>query len=100
MRPSPTTPLTAHEYYILELVSQGLSNRQIGAKLYLSEYTIKTHMWRISKKLGVSGREAQVMFVMNWLLAEARWHAEDQRDAQWGAGMIFDCVYPWEEHHG
>ena len=49
--------LTRREREVLELVSSGATNRQIGAQLYISEKTASVHVSRILAKLGVSGRE-------------------------------------------
>ncbi|MBX3194582.1 MAG: AAA family ATPase [Microbacteriaceae bacterium] len=48
--------LTAREIEVLELVAQGLSNRQIGERLYMSPKTVSVHVSAILRKLGVSGR--------------------------------------------
>lgn len=48
--------LTPREHEILGLIAQGLSNREIGEKLFVSENTVKTHSSRIFDKLGVSRR--------------------------------------------
>jgi DNA-binding NarL/FixJ family response regulator len=48
--------LTARELEILTAVSQGLSNRQVGKKLFLSDQTVKFHLHNIYGKLGVSNR--------------------------------------------
>lgn len=48
--------LTPREHEILGLIAQGLSNREIGEKLFVSENTIKTHSSRIFEKLGVNRR--------------------------------------------
>jgi DNA-binding NarL/FixJ family response regulator len=40
---------------ILELVAQGLSNREIAEKLFVSENTVKTHCSRAFDKLGAQG---------------------------------------------
>lgn len=53
-------PLSAREVDVLLLVADGLSNREIADKLYLSSHTVQTHMRRISEKLGVSSRAAAV----------------------------------------
>ncbi|WP_337589685.1 LuxR C-terminal-related transcriptional regulator [Ornithinimicrobium murale] len=48
--------LTARERTVAMLVSQGLSNRQIAARLYLSERTVETHVSAILTKLNVRSR--------------------------------------------
>ena len=48
--------LTEREREVMGLVVKGLSNPEIGAMLYLSEATIKTHVGRILMKLGVRDR--------------------------------------------
>ncbi|MEU8117986.1 response regulator transcription factor [Spirillospora sp. NPDC049024] len=57
---SPTATLTARELEVLRLVAEGLSNRQISKRLFLSETTIKTHLVHIYAKLGVDSRTAAV----------------------------------------
>jgi two-component system, NarL family, response regulator LiaR len=46
--------LTPREHEILGLIAQGLSNREIGETLFVSENTIKTHASRLFEKLGVN----------------------------------------------
>lgn len=53
-------PLSEREVEVLRLVAEGLSNTEIGGKLYLSSHTVTTHLKRICTKLGVSGRAAAV----------------------------------------
>ena len=48
--------LTAQELQIAQLASAGLSNREIGERLYLSHRTIGSHLYRIFPKLGVTSR--------------------------------------------
>ncbi|MDX6544846.1 MAG: hypothetical protein QOG02_620 [Gaiellales bacterium] len=54
--PSARDQLTAQELHIAQLAAQGLSNREIGQRLYLSHRTIGTHLYRVFPKLGVSSR--------------------------------------------
>lgn len=48
--------ITDREYEVLELISQGLSNKEIGNKLFLSESTIKTHVSNLLVKLNAKRR--------------------------------------------
>ncbi|TJZ58970.1 response regulator transcription factor [Streptomyces piniterrae] len=48
--------LSPREREILGLIGEGLTNRQIGARLYLSEKTVKNHISRLLAKLGVERR--------------------------------------------
>ncbi|MEU2927195.1 AAA family ATPase [Streptomyces sp. NPDC007251] len=50
--------LTAQERRIAELAAGGLSNREIGAKLFLSPRTVGAHLYRIFPKLGITSRAA------------------------------------------
>jgi DNA-binding CsgD family transcriptional regulator len=52
-------PLTRREREVAELIAGGLTNRQIGARLFISERTVDTHVGRILDKLGCVSR-AQV----------------------------------------
>ena len=48
--------LTAQELQIAQLAAQGLSNRAIGERLFLSHRTIGSHLYRIFPKLGITAR--------------------------------------------
>lgn len=49
-------PFTKREYEILVLVAQGLSNKEIASQLYLSRYTVESHIKHIYRKLAVCNR--------------------------------------------
>lgn len=48
--------LTARESQILSLVAEGLANREIAEKIFLSRYTVECHIKHIYRKLAVSSR--------------------------------------------
>ncbi|MGR2752427.1 helix-turn-helix transcriptional regulator [Agromyces arachidis] len=52
--------LTARERQVLELIAEGLSNRQIGERLYISGKTASVHVSAILRKLGASSRTEAV----------------------------------------
>lgn len=56
----PRQALSAREIEILQNLEQGLSNRQLAAKLFISEATVKTHLVHIYSKLGVDNRTAAI----------------------------------------
>ncbi len=60
VRRETTSALTEREEEVLTLVAQGLSNRQIGERLYISTKTVSVHVSNVLAKLGVSGRAEAV----------------------------------------
>lgn len=62
MRSTGADALSAREREILGLLGRGLSSERIAAELYLAPATVRSHVHRISKKLGLRGREALVAF--------------------------------------
>lgn len=54
--PPDATRLTHREEEILRLIGQGLSNKEIGRRLDISDHTVKTHLHRVYSKLHQSGR--------------------------------------------
>ncbi|MFI6648385.1 response regulator [Streptomyces sp. NPDC050529] len=63
-RPVPVT-LTARESEVLRAVADGLSNGEIGRRLFIGEATVKTHLLRIFAKLDVNDRTRAVVVAMN-----------------------------------
>lgn len=55
--------LTARERQVLELIAEGLSNKQIGERLFISAKTASVHVSAILRKLGVSTRTEAAMVV-------------------------------------
>lgn len=54
-------PLSENQIAIVELVAAGLTNRQIGARLHLSEHTIRSYLSRAMRTLGTSSRAETVV---------------------------------------
>jgi DNA-binding CsgD family transcriptional regulator len=54
--------MTAREREVLELVSTGLSNKLIATRLGISEATVKAHLTRIYKQIGVVDRTQAAMW--------------------------------------
>jgi len=54
------TPLTSRELDVLTLLAQGMSNKEIGARLFVTETTIKSHMKAIFSKLNALSRTEAV----------------------------------------
>ncbi|GAB3170892.1 response regulator transcription factor [Myceligenerans halotolerans] len=54
--PDPLADLTVQEHRVLVLIGHGLTNRQIGAELFLAEKTVKNYVSRIFAKLGLERR--------------------------------------------
>jgi DNA-binding CsgD family transcriptional regulator len=54
--PDARDRLTAQELQIAEMAASGLTNREIGQKLYLSHRTVESHLYRIFPKLGITSR--------------------------------------------
>jgi DNA-binding CsgD family transcriptional regulator len=52
--------ITRRELEILELIAQGMSNREIAGRLFVSENTVKTHSSRLFDKLGAKRRTQAV----------------------------------------
>jgi DNA-binding NarL/FixJ family response regulator len=72
--PADTSPpvLSERESDVLEAVAQGLSNREIGVQLWISEQTVKFHLRNIYRKLGLSSRTEAARYAHRSGLAGAR----------------------------
>lgn len=63
-RPSGAEALSGREIEVLQQVSDGRSNKQIGETLGLSALTVKSHLARIARKLGTGDRAEMVVVAM------------------------------------
>jgi DNA-binding CsgD family transcriptional regulator len=62
--PGTWAQLSPQELQIAQLAAEGLSNREIGERLYLSHRTVESHLYRLFPKLGVTSR-AQLRDALN-----------------------------------
>ena len=53
--------LTDREMDVFRLITQGLSNAEIGQQLFISDTTVKTHVTRLLQKLGVRDRAQAIV---------------------------------------
>jgi DNA-binding CsgD family transcriptional regulator len=60
-----TGPLSRREVEVAQLIAEGLGNREIGARLFISERTVTTHVGNILNKLGFDSRTQ----VASWMAA-------------------------------
>ena len=56
--------LTVRERDVILLVSEGLSNKEIGRRLDIREGTVKTHLHNIYQKVGIANRTALAAFAI------------------------------------
>ena len=57
--------LTAREEQVVNLVVEGMKNREIARELHLTKHTISNYLYRIFEKLGVSGRVELILYTVS-----------------------------------
>jgi DNA-binding NarL/FixJ family response regulator len=67
---SPADGLSAREKDVLRLVAQGLANKQVGTRLGISERTVKAHLGRVFREIGVQDRTSAALWAQEHLPAE------------------------------
>jgi DNA-binding NarL/FixJ family response regulator len=68
------SPLTGRETEILDCIAQGLTNKEIADRLYISSQTVKNHVTSILRKLQVNDRTSAVIYALRrgWIRLGAR----------------------------
>lgn len=64
-RSDPLAGLTQQERVLLDLLAEGLTNRQIAARMFLAEKTVKNYVSRLLAKLGMERRTQAAVFASN-----------------------------------
>ncbi len=67
--PDPVGGLSPRETEVLRLVAQGLANKQIGRALGISERTVKAHLGRVFREIGVADRTSAALWAREHLPA-------------------------------
>lgn len=62
-KPGPLADLTDQERVVLDLIGEGLTNRQIAGRMFLSEKTIKNYVSRLLSKLGMERRTQAAVLI-------------------------------------
>jgi DNA-binding CsgD family transcriptional regulator len=76
--PNIAEVLSARERKVAQLVSVGLSNKQIAQRLNLSEGTVKVHLHQILQKMGIKNRTALAVIILGY----ERYRAQDRIDGE------------------
>jgi two-component system response regulator DevR len=71
--PGPLAGLSEQERTLLDLIGEGLTNRQIAERMYLAEKTVKNYVSRLLAKLGME-RRTQAAVLATQLHEQARPH--------------------------
>ncbi len=63
----PTSVLSGREQEVLALVAKGLANKQIGRRLGIAERTVKAHLGKVFKTIGVTDRTSAALWARDHL---------------------------------
>lgn len=66
-KPGALAALTPQELSILELIGEGLTNRQIGQRLFIAERTVKNYVTTLFRKLGLEQRTQAAVYAARTL---------------------------------
>jgi len=69
---SPVELLTDREFEVFQLVGQGLSTKEIAAKLHLSAKTVEAHRLNIKEKLALKTSAELIRHAVRWIESQAR----------------------------
>jgi DNA-binding CsgD family transcriptional regulator len=78
--PEPWAPLTAREFEVARLVTDGLTNPEVAGELGLSPKTVSAHLEHIMGKLGVGRRAEVAAWVASTRVLHSRPHGDDREE--------------------
>jgi two-component system response regulator DegU len=81
-------PLSTRELAVLDCVAQGLSNREIADKLFVSEQTVKNHMTSVLRKLNATDRVGAILHAVRQGWMEVAPPGSDQTSSGAGGGAL------------
>ena len=58
----PTAKLSKRQKQLIVMLDRGMSNREIADELGISEHTVKVHLWRLFRRLGVKSRTQTIHY--------------------------------------
>ena len=62
--------ISPREMAVLQLIAQGLGNREIGEQLFISERTVKTHVTHLLEKLNLRDRTQLAIYALQHRIVE------------------------------
>jgi DNA-binding CsgD family transcriptional regulator len=68
-RPTELWSLTAAEKAVAQLVAEGLTNREVAERLFVSPHTVNSHLRHVFTKLGINSRVELARLARNFPMA-------------------------------
>jgi len=60
--PASSGKLSKRQTQLIAMLDKGMSNREIATQLEISEHTVKVHLWRLFRRLGVKSRTQTIHY--------------------------------------
>jgi two-component system, NarL family, response regulator LiaR len=79
MEPLTPSPITGREVEILQLLAQGMENKEIAAKLVVQDATVRTHVSNILRKLQLANRVQATLYALRTGLTSLEDETSDQK---------------------
>ena len=87
--PAASSKLSKRQTQLIAMLDQGMSNRDIATELDISEHTVKVHLWRLFRRLGVKSRTQALHHARtNGLLVSSNRLSQPVRNEEPAAGGV------------